>query len=90
MSDRPSPTYPAIQARAELLDQRVDLPLKVEEAHQRIRHAARAYANAILAASEPGIIVKDTGRIIAALDYIQLSKNSACDALVRPLVQIKR
>ncbi len=89
MSEKQVVVFPAIKARFELLNQRVDLPQHSRDAQDKIRNAAKAYANAILSAIEPGTVMKDTGRIIAALDLIQQSKNCACDALILPHVKIQ-
>ena len=73
-----------IEARVELVNGMFDLPPESKQAMNVVRQAAETYARALKAATEIPGVKYDTGRVIAALDGIQASKDVACVAFILP------
>jgi hypothetical protein len=74
-----------VEARVELVNGMFDLPQEAKTAMGAVRLAAEQYARAIKAAADAaGKQNYDTGRLIAALDAVQASKDIACVAFILP------
>lgn len=71
-----------VEARVELVNGMFDLPPEAKQAMNDVRAAAEVYARALLAVSKTA--PHDVGRLIAALDAVQHSKDMACVAYILP------
>jgi hypothetical protein len=74
---------PTIEARVDMINGYFPLPGGTVEAMKTVRAAADVFARALLQVSKE-VSVVDTGRMIAAIDLIQQTKNVACDSLILP------
>lgn len=83
MSAARSNTNPAIDARVAMVNGNFILPDETLQAMKRIREITAKAALEIKKTMYSGVKY-DTGRSIAALDFLQITKNTACDALILP------
>ena len=78
-----TPVQDPVEKRIEMINGYFDLPTETVQAMKDVRAASETYARALGEIFKRGHAL-DTGRAIAAIDHIQLTKNVACDALILP------
>lgn len=83
MSAAPSNTNGAIDARVAMVNGNFNLPDETLQAMKRIREITASAASEIQKVMYSGVRY-DTGRAIATLDFLQIVKNTGCDALILP------